>query len=233
MTRIAYVEKRFSNYQFVARGYIANKQTEYKRLGTIVNDARLAGLLDRDYIVDHTWNLRGLAHWDGPEPVVQSAAYGHRTERWADQSHRAEVWIEKDTLVGVISGVCERNDVNCFSCRGYTSQSELWGAAQRMIRYERAGQKPVIIHLGDHDPSGVDMTRDIEDRPPNPAKLTDSRAGGCIREHGQLIEDEIWAWPDADLRDQETRVMERDRTLLRGVADRRDEVSAPVGGDGW
>ncbi|MEU6610109.1 hypothetical protein ABZ922_34550 [Streptomyces shenzhenensis] len=301
MTRIAYVEKRFSKasldlivtagqicseyapqgfdltlwqlyYQFVARGYTANKQTEYKRLGAIVNDARLAGLLDRDYIVDHIWNLRGIAHWDGPEPVIQSAAYGHRTERWADQSHRVEAWIEKDALVGVISGVCERNDVNCFSCRGYTSQSELWGAAQRMIRYERAGQKPVIIHLGDHDPSGVDMTRDIEDRmalfgadvtvqhialnmdqvqeynpPPNPAELTDSRAGGYIREHGrsswelnaldptmldQLIEDEIWAWRDADLRDQETRVMERERTLLRGVADRRDEVFALVGGDG-
>ncbi|MGW4950625.1 hypothetical protein [Streptomyces parvulus] len=300
MTRIAYVEKRFSPaslalittaesicreyaaqgfdltlrqlyYQFVARGYIANKQTEYKRLGGIVNDARLAGLLDWDYIVDRTRNLRGLSHWDNPESVIQSAAYGYRTERWANQPHRVEVWIEKDALVGVISQVCQRNDVNYFSCRGYTSQSELWGAARRMVRYERAGQKPVIIHLGDHDPSGVDMTRDIEDRmalfgadvtvqrialnmnqveahqpPPNPAKLTDSRATAYIREHGrssweldaleptmldQLIEDEIWAWRDADLWDQETQAMERERTLLRGVADRWSEVADLIGGD--
>ncbi|MFB6771101.1 hypothetical protein [Streptomyces sp. NPDC056337] len=300
MTRIAYVEKRFSKasqdliataesicreyaaqgfdltlrqlyYQFVARGYIANKQTEYKRLGGIVNDARLAGLLDWDYIVDRTRNLRGLSHWDNPEAVIQSAAYGYRTERWANQPHRVEVWIEKDALVGVISQVCQRNDVNYFSCRGYTSQSELWGAARRMVRYERAGQKPVIIHLGDHDPSGVDMTRDIEDRmalfgadvtvqrialnmdqveahrpPPNPAKLTDSRATAYIREHGrssweldaleptmldQLIEDEIWAWRDARLWDQETQAMERERTLLRGVADRWSEVADLIGGD--
>ncbi|MEU1298818.1 hypothetical protein [Streptomyces shenzhenensis] len=135
-----------------------------------------------------------------------------------------------------------------------------------------AGTPTCIIRLGDHDPSGVDMTWDIEDRmalfgadvtvqrialnmdqvqehnpPPNPARLTDSRASGYIREHGrsgweldaldptmldQLIEDEIWAWGDADLRDRETRVMERERTLPRGVADRWDEVSAPVGGDG-
>ncbi|MFI7394061.1 hypothetical protein [Streptomyces tendae] len=300
MTRIAYVGKRFSQasldliataesicrdyaaqgfdltlrqlyYQFVARDYIANKQTEYKRLGGIVNDARLAGLLDWDYIVDRTRNLRGLSHWDNPESVIQSAAYGYRTERWANQPHRVEVWIEKDALVGVISQVCQRNDVNYFSCRGYTSQSELWGAAQRMIRYEQAGQKPVIIHLGDHDPSGVDMTRDIEDRmalfgadvtvqrialnmdqveahrpPPNPAKLTDSRATAYIREHGrssweldaleptlldQLIEDEIWAWRDAGLWEQETQAMERERTLLRGVADRWSEVAELIGGD--
>ncbi|MFE0036788.1 hypothetical protein [Streptomyces sp. NPDC059015] len=302
MPRIAYTEKRFSTasrdliatadaicaeyarqgfdltlrqlyYQFVARGYIANKQTEYKRLGSIINDARLAGLLDWNYIVDRTRNLRGLSHWDDPEAVVRSAAYGYRTERWQDQPHRVEVWIEKDALVGVITGVCQRNDVDYFSCRGYTSQSELWGAARRMISYERDGQKPVIIHLGDHDPSGVDMTRDIRDRlelfgaevdvrrialnmdqveahrpPPNPAKLTDSRAGGYIREHGrssweldaldptmldQLIEDEIWAWRDASLWEVATDAMERERSLLETVAGRWSEVAALVaeGGD--
>lgn len=259
-------------YQFVARDVIANKQTEYKRLGSIINDARLAGLLDWDFIVDRTRNLRGLSHWDNPRSVIQSAAYGYRTERWDNQPHRVEVWIEKDALVGVIAGACKRNDVDYFSCRGYTSQSELWGAAQRMSRYQRSGQKPIVIHLGDHDPSGVDMTRDISDRlalfgadvdvrrialnmdqieahrpPPNPAKLTDSRATGYIREYGRssweldaleptmldrLIEDEIWAWRDADLWDQATQAMERERTLLNAVADRWADVAAMVAGDG-
>ena len=31
-------------YQFVARGLLANNQRNYKRLGKIVSDARLAGL---------------------------------------------------------------------------------------------------------------------------------------------------------------------------------------------
>lgn len=251
-------------YQFVARGHLANKQTEYKRLGSLINDARLAGLIDWNYIVDRTRNLRGLSHWDNPESVIQSAAYGYRTERWADQPHRVEVWIEKDALVGVIAGACERNDVDYFSCRGYTSQSELWGAARRMSRYERDGQKPIIIHLGDHDPSGVDMTRDIADRlemfgadvdvrrialnmdqveelnpPPNPAKLTDSRARGYIREYGhssweldaleptlldRLIEDEIWAWRDASLWERATDAMEHERELLEAVSARWSDV---------
>ncbi|MFF2522288.1 hypothetical protein [Streptomyces liangshanensis] len=260
-------------YQFVARGFIANKQTEYKRLGSVINDARLAGLLDWSYIVDRTRNLRGLSHWDNPESIIRSVAYGYRTERWADQPHRVEVWIEKDALVGVITGVCQRNDVDYFSCRGYTSQSELWGAARRLRGYQDAGQKPIVIHLGDHDPSGVDMTRDIAERlelfgadvdvrrialnmdqvethqpPPNPAKLTDSRARGYIREHGdssweldaleptmldQLIEDEIWAWRDATLWDEATRAMERERQLLEAVSARWSDVAALVaeGGD--
>ena len=40
----------------------------------------------------------------------------------------------------------------------------MWGAAQRFIKHARAGQGTHIIHLGDHDPSGIDMSRDIEDR---------------------------------------------------------------------
>jgi hypothetical protein len=236
----------------------------------VINDARLAGLLDWDQIVDRTRNLRGLAHWNSPESVIQSAAYGYRTERWADQPYRVEVWIEKDALVGVITGVCQRHDVNYFSCRGYTSQSELWGAAQRLAGYEYRGQKTLVIHLGDHDPSGVDMTRDIRDRlslfgadtevhrialtmdqveehrpPPNPAKITDSRAVAYIREHGtssweldalepslldRLIEDEIFAVRDVDRWDASTRTMDRERALLDAVAERWSEVAQLIGG---
>lgn len=257
-------------YQFVSRDWIANKQTEYDRLGSIINDARLAGLLDWNYIVDRTRNLRSLAHWDSPESIVDAVANQYRTERWAHQPTRVEVWIEKDALVGVIAGVCERYDVDYFSCRGYTSQSEMWGAARRLSRYEARGQDTVIIHLGDHDPSGVDMSRDIADRlalfdastnvvrialnmnqveqyspPPNPAKLTDSRASGYIAEHGtssweldaldpttlaRLIEEEIWAWRDADQWERDTAVMERERALLTAVSERWVEVSEFVDG---
>lgn len=251
-------------YQFVARDWLPNKQSEYKRLGSIVNDARLAGLLDWDHLIDRTRNLRGLSHWDSPGQIIQGSAYSYRTNRWASQPHRVEVWIEKDALVGVISRVCGRNDVDYFSCRGYTSQSELWGAARRMIRYEDDGQKPIIIHLGDHDPSGVDMTRDIEERldlfganarvmrialtmdqveefnpPPNPAKLTDSRATGYIRRFGDssweldaldpttldtLIGDEIAQWRDDRQWDRDTEAMEKERSLLTAVSRRWDEV---------
>jgi len=206
-------------YQFVSRDLLPNKQSEYKRLGSVVNDARLAGFIDWSAIVDRTRNLRSLAHWEDETDIVSSCARQFRFDKWADQKYRVEVWIEKDALVGVIDGVCSDNDVPYFSCRGYTSQSEMWSASQRMVAHSKKNnQRPVILHLGDHDPSGIDMSRDIQDRlklftrshgvrppiferlalnmdqveqygpPPNPAKITDSRAAGYIAEHG----DESW-----------------------------------------
>jgi hypothetical protein len=258
-------------YQFVARDWIPNRQSEYKRLGSIINDARLAGLLDWYYITDRTRNLQSLPSWSTPESIIEAVANQYRTDRWADQPKRVEVWIEKDALIGVISGVCQRNQVDYFSCRGYTSQSEVWRAAQRLIGYNNAGQQAIVIHLGDHDPSGIDMTRDITDRlftfgadveiirialnmdqverydpPPNPAKLTDSRAAGYIERFGDdsweldaldpatldaLIEDEILTHRDVDAWDDSTRRMEHEKELLAAVSNRWGDVAAFVGSE--
>jgi len=198
-------------YQMVSRDMIANSQKEYDKLGRTISDARMAGLVDWTAIVDRTRALKGNSHWTNPQSIMSSVAVGYRIDKWANQPNRVEVWIEKDALVGVISGICSRLDVDYFSCRGYTSQSEMWSAAQRLKRYIDAGQRPVILHLGDHDPSGIDMTRDVQSRlelfcesdvqvhrialnysqveqyspPPNPAKTTDTRAADYIDLHGQ------------------------------------------------
>lgn len=151
-------------YQLVSRDIIANRQREYKRLGSIVNDARLAGLIDWLTIEDRTRNLRGLAHWDSPNEIVESCAAQFRVDMWEGQDWRPEVWIEKDALVGVIERICDEFDVPYFSCRGYTSQSEMWIASRRLQKHVSGEQVPIIFHFGDHDPSGKDMTRDITDR---------------------------------------------------------------------
>lgn len=196
-------------YQFVARGLLPNTDKQYKRLGSAVSDARLAGLIDWNRIVDRTRTVRGLAHWRSPSEIVEACAEQYRIDKWTLQPVRPEVWIEKDALVGVLVDVCNALDISYFSCRGYTSQSAMWRAAQRLIGYEARGQETVVFHLGDHDPSGIDMTRDIRDRlalfgssarverialnmdqvrryspPPNPAKLTDSRASDYVAEYG-------------------------------------------------
>ena len=195
-------------YQFVSRDLIANKQSEYKRLGSIINDARMAGLVDWDSIEDRTRNLRSDSHWDDPGDIMKSVVSSFRLDRWEGQQYRVEVWIEKEALIGVIASICSELDVPYFACKGYVSASEMWNASQR-FKYIFTAQKPVIIHLGDHDPSGIDMTRDIDDRqnlfegsaiinrialnfdqvekynpPPNPAKLSDSRASGYIAKYG-------------------------------------------------
>src|SRR3954447_22293579 len=72
-------------YQFVARGLISNRDTEYKRLGSIINDARLAGRMDWHYITDRTRNLRSLASWDDPGNAMSALAQQYRTDTWDNQ----------------------------------------------------------------------------------------------------------------------------------------------------
>ena len=206
-------------YQFVSQDLIANKQSEYKRLGDIISDARLCGLVDWMAIVDRTRNLMsfGSSNEDIAD-IFDSAKYGFRVNPWEEQDAYVEAWIEKDALAGVLERACGPQRVNYFSCRGYTSASEMWAASQRLIEKIEEGKTVTILHLGDHDPSGKDMTRDIQDRltefgvghlgrefydnfevkrlalnmdqineygpPPNPAKLSDSRAPGYVAEFG-------------------------------------------------
>jgi hypothetical protein len=227
-------------YQFVARDLIPNTVQSYKSLGDVVNDGRLAGLIDWDAIEDRTRNLRSGSHWSSPRSIVRACADQFAVDLWAGQANYVECWIEKDALVGVIEGICVELDVPYFACRGYTSQSEMWGAAQRLIEREKAGKTTTIIHLGDHDPSGIDMTRDIQDRlelfgstavirriamnfdqvetydpPPNPAKTTDSRYESYRVLHGEQ------SW---ELDALEPRVIVE---LIRG------EIEALIDQDAW
>lgn len=193
-------------YQFVARGWIPNNIKSYGYVGAALNKGRMAGLINWTAIEDRTRFLRSNSHWSSPEEILRSAAQSYARDSREDQSCKIEVWIEKDALVGVIENVCRELDVDFFACRGFVSLSEMWRAAQR-LQYEA---QVVILHLGDHDPSGIDMTRDIEDRlvtfgcdnlevkrialtmdqvhefnpPPNPAKLSDSRARNYINQYG-------------------------------------------------
>lgn len=197
-------------YQMVARTILPNKQSEYKRLGSIINDARLAGLVDWHAIVDRTRSLRGNSHWDSPVSIVRSARQSYLMDKWRDQPYRVEAWIEKDALVGVIQRVCRELDVNYFSCRGYASASSVWRAGGRLASYLDKNQNPLVLFLSDHDPSGIDMQRDLQERlsrfagawievkrialtmdqidqygpPPNPAKVTDSRYKNYAWQHG-------------------------------------------------
>jgi hypothetical protein len=151
-------------YQFVARGLIANKQSEYDRLGSIINDARLAGLIDWDALEDRTRNLESLSHWNHPSEILTAVSQQFRYDLWANQDTRLEVWIEKEALAGVIEPICNKWRIPYFACRGYVSQSESWRAGERFLDYMRQGQQVTVLHLGDHDPSGIDMTRDNKDR---------------------------------------------------------------------
>lgn len=201
-------------YQFISKDFFPNSEQSYNRLGSIINDARLHGLIDWDHIEDRGREAHGIG-WLGHEAPtfdtqIAMLQYRHALDLWKDQDRRVEIWVEKQALEEVAEKAASGYRIGYFACKGYVSQSEMWSAGQRMIEAIDEGQTPLILHLGDHDPSGIDMTRDIEERlsmfagegievrrlalnmpqirelnpPPNPAKITDSRARGYIQKFG-------------------------------------------------
>lgn len=203
-------------YQFVARDLIANNQREYKRLGAILNNARNNGLMDWHHMVDRTRGVVTPPSWASPSAIMETAAHQFKRDLWAEtgQRYRPQIWVEKDALENVVSRPADALRVPYLSCRGYVSQSQMWLRGREIKRQISEGYRPIVIHLGDHDPSGIDMTRDIKARlttyattpvevlrvaltmeqieelspPPNPAKLTDVRAEAYIAEYG----DQSW-----------------------------------------
>lgn len=199
-------------YQMVSRDMIPNDEKSYKRIVNLISDGRQAGLIDWSMIEDRGRVLRVNSHWDRPADILRSAAYSYAIDKWADQAWHVEVMVEKDALSGVVGPVCRRLDIAYTANKGYSSSSAMYEAGKRLADRHTQGKNIMVIYLGDHDPSGIDMTRDITERlmmyadldgqievervalnydqievlrpPENPAKTTDSRAAAYIRLYG-------------------------------------------------
>jgi hypothetical protein len=203
-------------YQLVAKDLIPNQEREYKRIIRLCNDARMAGLLDWDALEDRTRFFRAKQRWKSGSEILKAAAESYHEDLWKNQGRRVFVIIEKDALVGILENVCHGLDVPILAARGYPSVTVLREFAEKqIIPAMDEEQEVIVLHLGDHDPSGIDMTRDIRDRlniftadsnggdfsvhrialtmdqirelkpPENPAKETDIRFAGYVSRYGR------------------------------------------------
>lgn len=198
-------------YQLVARDIIPNTVRSYKNIGNLVSDARQAGLIDWRMIEDRNRETVSVIHWDNPGDIVAAAARQFRIDKWEDQPWHVEVMVEKDALSGVLVPVCRELDIPLTANKGYSSSSTMYEIGRRIAyKRDRLGKEVLMIYLGDHDPSGIDMTRDVEERltlfsegevkvvrialnmdqvvlwqpPENPAKTTDSRYDNYVTQYG-------------------------------------------------
>lgn len=152
-------------YQLVARAIVENTERSYKRIISTVNDGRLAGLIDWDVIEDRTRAFSALARWESGKQRLEFAAHGFHMDMWEGQETRAFVIVEKEALAGVLERACHAYDVPLLAARGYPSATVLREFVIRDLEPAiMEGQRIQILHLGDHDPSGIDMTRDLRER---------------------------------------------------------------------
>lgn len=152
-------------YQMVARAIIENTEQSYKKICNLVNDARLAGLMRWDAIEDRTREFITRSNWGSPQDILAGCVRSYHMDMWDNQATRVFVIVEKEALVGILQDTCHQYDVPLLAARGYPSGTVLREFARSMLMPAlNAGQYVQIFHLGDHDPSGIDMTRDLEER---------------------------------------------------------------------
>lgn len=195
-------------YQLVSQALIPNKVAEYAKLSRLLVNGRMAGEVDWDAIEDRLRRPK-LPYWvTGVTGAINDTIDQYRLNRMEGQDNHIEVWCEKDALSNVLYRVTSEYHINLMVNRGYSSCTAMHDAYERLDA--RSDLKSYILYLGDHDPSGLDMVRDIRDRlegfgvedvevihiaitreqideynpPPNPAKVTDPRAGEYIAQHG-------------------------------------------------
>lgn len=239
MTKIAYEERRFAAktalvidqaneimedydsitlrglyYQFVARNYLENTIRNYKKLGDIVRNARMAGKISWDLMTDRTRSLYGYNTYDNIGEAFDMASYRYKEDLHSDQDNYIEVWCEKDALTGTIQKPCNQRRISYFPTKGYPSISALKNAADRFKREVRKGKNVIVLYLSDLDPEGIAMPKTVQETfntmgvdvdierigltleqvrrynpPSSVAKATSSRLQDYIDEIGT---DEVW-----------------------------------------
>lgn len=198
-------------YRLVGRGQIENNLRSYKNLGNLMTKARMAGIVDWEAIEDRAREFHRPIIRESIPALLSILPDNILYDRWSRQDYYIEVWVEKEALGNVIEKACGPYFVPHMACKGYLSASEAWRGGERMRKRIEQGKCCVVIHLGDHDPSGIDMTRDNQQRlwtfarsmgvtvdrialnmdqieqydpPPNPAKESDSRAVNYKSKYG-------------------------------------------------
>ena len=148
-------------YRLVSAGELRNEQREYKRLGSVMTRLREARVLPRTWIVDHIRSTLKPSSWSGLADFGATVRHAYRKNFWAALPDHVEVFVEKDAVAGTAQPVTEDNDIRLHVCRGYSSVSFAGEVADLWARV----RKPIhAYYLGDFDPSGFDLERDLREK---------------------------------------------------------------------
>jgi hypothetical protein len=95
------------------------------------------------------------------QATVPRLKKGYRRDYWKDQPEHVEVWLEKDSVAGSLEPVTKELGVRMRAARGFNSTTRVREVAQHLCTIHKP---KFIYYLGDHDPSGDDMDRDLSNR---------------------------------------------------------------------
>jgi hypothetical protein len=148
-------------YQAVARQLIPNNQKEYRRITKILVTLRRNNLLSWAAIEDNSRRTTAKRGTTGLAAYIdrQFSAF-LRPEYYTrclvrTQDIHVEVAVEKDALASIVENAIWPYCVRLSVLKGQASATMVHDMAERFSEAEMLGKRPVLVHLGDLDPSGV------------------------------------------------------------------------------
>lgn len=151
-------------YQLISKDAIPNHDKVYKKLSSIKDEIIYSGGVDWSVFEDRG-RVPFLPYYEEDvKSALEYTAKHYRIDRQKNQNTIVEVWTEKDAISSILKKITRHYGVRISVNKGYTSTTAIKGAYDRFIEAINEGKKVKILYFGDHDPSGLDMIRDINDR---------------------------------------------------------------------
>lgn len=167
-------------YILVSKNVIPNTVNSYKRLSAVLAEARYNGVFPWYLLRDSTRRFHYLeTSTNYPtrpltaeelRSIIEDYIRSYTNvsvNPWDDQNHRIIVVVEKEALGDLVTRfieeVWEHGVYQVRVIRGYDSATDLHDLANA-ISYIPENQTPVVLQLGDFDPSGEDIVRDFRER---------------------------------------------------------------------
>ena len=148
-------------YRLVSVNVIPNDLASYQRVSEAMTKSRDDGRCPFDWIADRSRPIYEVGAFIDAVEYADTVRGGYRKDYWATQPEHVELWVEKDAIIGSIEDVCGKLGVTIRVGRGYWSTT----AAHNIAEHFASIEKPITaFYLGDHDPSGCDIPRDLEER---------------------------------------------------------------------
>jgi hypothetical protein len=149
-------------YRVVSSGWLPSTDREhYTRVGRIMTRLREAGIVPFEWIVDGVRSTDKPSSWSGLADFAETVRDAYRLDFWARLPHYVHFIAEKDAIAGTLSPITREYDVALSPIRGYTSLSFAHEIASTWNQID----KPIFCYyLGDFDPSGFDLERDIREK---------------------------------------------------------------------
>jgi len=142
---------------------VEKTEAGYRQVQAQVLRMRREGLLSWEFITDGTRWQRKPESFDTVEDAMTMMARTYRRDLWQAQDMRIEVWLEKDALADIVTGVTDEWDVSLMVSRGQSSATFLWRAAMAaQAAWTQMGVATFIYALYDRDAGGRRAARTIE-----------------------------------------------------------------------